>query len=246
MENVYEVEYAGKPIRYSFRLPLTRYYFREYIRKSPEEGYDIRVSDELFAKGRAVLPDEMSDASVEYRLLISLTIEKLLERDCCLFHSVAFVYEGRAWLLTAPSGTGKTTQFLNWQRAFPGEIEMICGDMPVLALRDGAVSVHSCSWCGKENLGRKGLSAPLAGVVLLEQAELNELQPMEPHDALYPFFAQMLVHPETEEQIMGLARIMDCMLAKYPLMRFRNLGDDASTAMLRDAIRRIGEERSRQ
>ena len=245
MENVYEVEYAGRPIRYSFRFPLTKYYFREYVRRSEGEGFDARVSDELFEKGRAVLPEEMNDPSVEYRLLIALTIEKLLERDCCLFHSVAFVYRGRAWLLTAPSGTGKTTQFLNWQRAFPGEIEMICGDMPVLALRGGRISVHSSSWCGKENMGRRGLSAPLAGVVLLEQADRNELLPLEPHDALYPFFSQMLVRPETEEQIMGLARIMDSLLSGYPLMRFKNLGDDASTAMLRDAIALAGEERSR-
>lgn len=235
MENVYEVEYAGRSVRYSFIFPLTKYYFRGFIRRAQGEEYDIRVSPELFRLGRELMPEETNDAYLEYRLLIELTEQLLLDGGCCMFHSVAFTLGGRAWLLTAPSGTGKTTQYLNWQRLFPGEIEMICGDMPVLELTHEGVRVHATSWCGKENFGTKSLSAPLGGIVLLEQAGENELTPMEPHDAIFPFFTQFLVRPETEERILALAALMDAMLST-PLMRFCNLGDDASTEMLRTNI----------
>ena len=240
---IYAVEYAGRTLRYSFLYSGTRFNFRSYIRAEESEDFDIRITQELMEIGRPLLPPGTSDAYVEYRIMISETSRELLRFGCCLFHAVAFVYRGYAWLLTAPSGTGKTTQFLNWQRLHPGEVEMICGDMPVLEPReDGTLWVHSTSWCGKESLGKKGLCAPLAGIILLEQGKENTLSPLPPRDAIFPFFQQFMVRPETETQILALARLMDRLLTDVPLWKFVNLGDDASTEMIRDTFNRRMQE----
>ncbi|MBR0136455.1 MAG: hypothetical protein IJM18_09640 [Clostridia bacterium] len=239
MKKVYQVEYAGHLIRYSFMFPGTMYNFRNYIRPAEGDQYDIRVTPELVEIGKELLPEDSSDAYVEYRLMIERTALELLRWDCCIFHSAAFVFEGRAWLLAAPSGTGKTTQFLNWQRLHPGEIRMICGDMPVLEPRpDGSIRVHSTSWCGKETIGSRELTAPLSGVILLEQGSENTIGPMQPADAILPFFEQFIVRPETEAQILALSRLMDRLL-EFPVYKFVNLGDDGSTELLRECIMRF-------
>ncbi len=236
-KRVFEVEYAGHPVRYSFLFPGTRFHFRDYIRAAGGEEYDIRISPELVELGRKELPEDSSDSYVEYRIMISETARELLRYGCCIFHSAAFIFRGYAWLLTAPSGVGKTTQFLNWQRLHPGEVEMITGDMPVLEPRDdGSIMIHSTSWCGKENYGKKGLCAPLAGVVLLEQGEKNELSPLPARDAIFPFFRQFMVQPETEEQCRSLSDLMDCLLSTVPLCKLINLGDDESTEMIRETF----------
>ena len=236
MENVYEVEYAGRPVRYSFMFPLTKYYFRGFIRRAQGEEFDIRVSPELFARGRELMPEETNDAYLEYRLLIELTEQLLLDSGCCMFHAVAFTLRGRAWLLTAPSGTGKTTQFLNWQRLFPGEVEMICGDMPVLEQReDGSIWVHPTHWNGKESIGSHA-SARLGGIVVLEQAGENRMDRLTAHEALVPVVNQFCAAPETEEEIRTMFGMLDRMLGDHPVWKLRNLGDDASTLLLRESI----------
>ena len=236
MKRVFAVEYAGHEVRYSFLYRGTMLNFRNYIRPVTGEEFDIRVTPELMETGRKLLP-EYRDDYVEYRLLIELTSRFLLKWGCCIFHSAAFVCGGKAWLLAAPSGVGKTTQFLNWQRLHPGETRMITGDMPVIEPReDGAVMIHSSPWCGKENFGNRDLRAPLGGVVLLEQGGENRLGPLEPRDAIIPFFNQAIVMPETEEEIRALAKVMDRMMRAGRLAKFINNGDDASTEMLRAFI----------
>ena len=173
--------------------------------------------------------------------MIGLTAKELLKYDCSIFHCVSLSWKGKAFLLTAPSGTGKTTQYLNWQRLFPSEITMICGDMPVLERReDGSVWAHPSSWNGKEKIGSR-LCAPVAGIVLLEQGKENHILPLSSRDAVMPFFEQFVVRPDTEEQIRALARLMDQMLRNIPCFKFVNLGDDASTTLLRETLAPLAE-----
>ena len=233
MKKVYQVEYAGHAIRYSFLCPYTRYDFHDYIRPAEGEEYDIRVSPELIELGRKELPEDSSDHYVEYRCLIPLTARALLKWNACIFHSASFVMGGYAWLVTAPSGTGKTTQYFNWQRLFPGEITMISGDMPVLTPQeDGSILVSGTSWNGKECIGSKQM-APLGGIALLEQAGENILSQMKPKDCILPFFNQFIVRPETEGEIRSLACLMEKLLTAAPVWKLRNKGDDDSTRMLR-------------
>lgn len=241
-DSVFEIMYAGHALRYSFRDVNTRWEFRSLARRSSAETWDIRATKEQLERTRTVLPEDSRDAFVEYRALIGLTARELLKYDCCIFHGVSFVWKGAAFLLTAPSGVGKSTQFFNWQRMFPGEIAMICGDMPTLERReDGSVWAHPSPWNGKERLGDRRLCGPVAGIVLLEQGSENSISPLSPHDAITPFFGQFLVRPETEEEIRALARLMDQTLRNVPLYKLVNLGDDASTALLRETLSPLAE-----
>ena len=122
MPMVFEAVYAGHPIRYAFAYPATRYQFRPPLRPAEGGGCDIRLTPELLARGRELLPPDSSDGYVEFRCLIEPTARALLSCGCTLFHAVAFERSGRAFLITAPSGVGKTTQYRNWVRLHPGEL----------------------------------------------------------------------------------------------------------------------------
>ena len=118
---------------------------------------------------------------------------------------------------------------------------MISGDMPVLERReDGSIWAHPSPWNGKEKIGNR-ICAPIAGIVLLEQGKENAVTPLSAGDALRPFFNQFIVHPETEEQIRALARLMDQMLRNIPCFKLVNRGDDASTALLRETLLPLAE-----
>ncbi len=148
------------------------------------------------------------------------------------------MFRGRAILLTAPSGVGKTTQFLNWQRLYPGETAVINGDKPLLESRsDGQIFVHTSPWCGKERLSGNHV-APLGGVVLLARGDENCLVPLSAREAAAPLMMQFLARPETEAEIRALTSILDRMMRACPVLQLTNRGDDASTELLRDALNR--------
>lgn len=235
--NTYFVNYAGHKITYSFRYPSTYTHFRKYIKISDKDTADCSASDEKLERMRMVLPDSVSDDYAEYRSMISITAKELLKYQCCLFHAVSFIFQDRAWLLTAPSGTGKTTQFKNWKRMYPKEIRMICGDIPVISMNDSQISIHPSSWNGKENYGNM-ISAPLGGVIFLEQGKQNTIEKMTVSDAILPFMNQFISLPDTEQQVQSLISILDCLLDHYPVCKMINDGSLDSTRMLREFIKR--------
>lgn len=237
---IYQAEFAGRAVRYRFHYPDTARRFRSWLRPVDGEEYDVMASEEELRLAHHETTAAVANDYAEFKAVIHPTSRFLLCTNCCIFHSVAFLWRGRAWLLTAPSGTGKSTQFLNWRMQYPGEVLMICGDMPILERRtDGSVWVYPTCWTGKENIG-SFTAAPLGGVILLEQGRENRISPLAPREAIPPLFTQFCFIPETEEQINGLCGLLDAVLSGYPVWKFVNLGDAASTDLLRGEIAQAG------
>ena len=236
MATVYQAEYAGHPVRYAFRYPKTREYFRSWLKPAEGDEFDAMATPEQILRAHELMQFGNAEDYAEYKALIEPASHVLLRSGCCIFHAVAFRWKGKAWLMTAPSGTGKSTQFFNWRRLFPAEITMICGDHPVLEQRaDGSVWVHPTHWNGKESMGSSA-NALLGGIVVLEQAGENRMDRISAHEALVPVLNQFCVVPETEQEIRSMIGLLDRMLGDHPVWKLRNLGDDASTALLRETI----------
>ena len=233
---IYQATFAGRPIRYAFHYPRTALYFRSWLKPVEGESWDAMATlEEIEAAHRLLMTGNPEDYA-EYKALLGPTSHVLLRTGCCLFHAAAFLWRDRAWLLTAPSGTGKTTQFLNWRRLHPAELTMICGDMPALECRDdGSLWVHPTSWTGKENIG-SFRSAPLGGVVWLEQGRENTIRPLSVREAVPLLIGQFCVAPETEAEIRAITRLLDAMLCGHPVWKLTNRGDDQSTELLRRTL----------
>ena len=157
-------------------------------------------------------------AEMEFSLLAEYCSDALLPRGLAVIHSVALRWRDRAWLICAPSGTGKSTQ-AGWLRTLrPGEFGVISGDRPILQLRhserseesaspvsdchpdrraaeskepSSSILVHPSPWNGKERwYGAE--AAPLAGVILLERGERNRLYALSEQEAAAPFYGNVI------------------------------------------------------
>lgn len=234
VNEIYKGIYADHIVRYQFLHKDTFRYLSGFLTKSDDVIYDIQMSAEHFDKCKEILIHE-TDGYVECKGLITLTSQFLLKHLCCIFHSVSFVYKGYAWLISAPSGTGKTTQYKNWMRLYPEEIKMISGDMPLLEMRDNRIYVHPTGWNGKERIGNQ-LSAPLGGVIWLKQDAHNNIRSLSAKEGLLSIYRQFRTITDTEEEIRNLSAIIDCMFRYYPIWLMNNLGDEESTSLLRFTI----------
>lgn len=236
-----EAVFAGRIFRYRIRYPETISYFRGYMRESEGIKYKISVSDKRFKCFRSKMSEEASDPYVEFSALTGLTSLRLLKYHSCIFHGIAFMYNGKAWILTAPSGTGKTTQFRNWTEMHPGEIKIINGYKPLLECQDsGDVIVHPTPWMGKENYGN-GISAPLKGIVYLKQGLDNKISVMRTAESVFPVMKQFIVRPVLRGDAVYLSETAERLLRNVPVWGFVNDGTKGSTEMLRELMKSCGE-----
>ena len=118
----------------------------------------------------------------------------LLERDVLLIHGSAVALDGRACLFTAPSGTGKSTHARLWRERFGRRLTMINDDKPLLKVTAEGVTVHGTPFAGKEGL-QENSSAPVAGIILLHQAEANCIRRLSSQEA-YPMLLNQTYRPK--------------------------------------------------
>ncbi len=105
--------------------------------------------------------------------------EQLPAFDAFVFHGAAIEYNGKAYLFTAPSGTGKSTHIRLWKQHLGNDVRIVNGDKPVLRLTENGVNACSTPWAGKEGWHRNCM-VPLGGICLLRRGEANRIRKAEP------------------------------------------------------------------
>ena len=90
-------------------------------------------------------------------------------------HSVSVLHENKALLISAPSGTGKTTLARNLKRRYGAE--QLNGDLNLLGMRGNTVVSYGIPWCGTSRIC-KNEDYPAEGIVFLKRGKvaiLNKL-----------------------------------------------------------------------
>jgi hypothetical protein len=100
-----------------------------------------------------------------------------------LVHGSAIAVDGKGYLFTALSGTGKSTHTRYWREAFGQRAVMINDDKPFLQITQNGVTAFGSPWSGKHGLDTN-TSAPLAGICILERGTENRIWHISPEDAL--------------------------------------------------------------
>lgn len=173
-------------------------------RKSEEE--DVR-------EGRAVrcFPEAYLETLAVYRKLA----DRLLERDILLMHGSAVAVDGRGYLFTAPSGTGKSTHTRLWREYFGSRAVMINDDKPLLRITDEGVTVYGTPWDGKHRLSTN-CAVPLQGICILKRAGSNQLKPADRRMA-YPVVVQQTNRPLYPEGMRVTLQLIDRLLQRIPV-----------------------------
>lgn len=236
-DNTYSGSFAGEILYFSFRHPDTAGYFHGWITPSEAAGRMITVPEsdcECWIRDYGM----KDDGNTEFGLSISRASDALSHTGRCLIHAGAFQMDGKAYLLAADSGTGKSTQLKHLLSLYGNDIRVINGDKPILRIEpDGMVTVCPSPWKGKEAWGDDTLTAPLGGVILLKQGRENHMKRLLPIDCAAQLLSLMFSAYEKEEDLRALCRIEERILQTVPVWRLVNLGDRASSELLHRTIR---------
>lgn len=153
-----------------------------------------------------------------------------------VLHGVLMEYNGKGVIISAPSGTGKTTHARMWrdtQRAL-----IINGDRALCRKIDGKWTGFGMPWCGTsgEYINR---SIQIDAIVVLEQAKENSVEKLDILQA-FNHMMQNITAPTWEKKLLNKA--MDCledMVNEIPVYKLKCTPDIEAVEVLKKEINKL-------
>lgn len=143
----------------------------------------------------------------------------LLNHQTLTFHGVLMEHHGKGIIISAPSGTGKTTHARMWRDTRNALI--INGDRATCQKVDGIWTGFGLPWSGTsgEQINRR---VPITAIVVLERGDINQAQqitkPLEAFTSLLPH----IQYPSWDIGLAGKAMdLLDDFLQEIPVIRLR-------------------------
>lgn len=103
------------------------------------------------------------------------------EGNAIFMHGSSFKYKNKGIILTAKSGTGKSTHRALWDKLF--DIEIINDDKNIISLRDDKLYICSSPWSGKHQLDNN-ITSTLDAIVILYQSSRPEVKKLSLNELL--------------------------------------------------------------
>lgn len=237
MMNCYNGLIGGIPVSIRFRYPETVGYFGRWLTPDEECTDPVCVPQEDFDyfRNKWNIPDI---PYTEYSLSVYRVCDELLKHNRCIFHGAAFLWNEKAFAFTAESGTGKSTQLNHWSNLYGDEIRIMNGDKPVFAKDQRGITVMPSPWKGKEGLGDDTLTAPLGGIIILEQSKTNHIEKLSLQQSVPRLFQRILFTVETKELVLSAADMIEGVVTSVPVWKLSNTGDAVSAQLTYNTLRK--------
>lgn len=168
----------------------------------------------------------------------SLFSYAVLNHHACVLHGVVMEYQGMGILVTAASGTGKTTHTRMWRDRENALI--LNGDRCLCRKKDGIWYAYGMPWAGSsgEYINRK---VPITAIVSLKQDSYNHVRRMNVFEGSI-YLLQRIFAPLWRGKMQERAMDMTEELAReIPMLELSCKPDFESVDVLKEAILALGE-----
>ena len=204
---------------------LTKFCIEYLTDQPPRHVLTITKEDIQNEKARSEYP--YSDGYFERLSAYRKVCETLIDDHIILFHSSAIMVDGKAYLFTAPSGTGKSTHARLWREMLGKKARMINDDKPLIHVGNGICTVYGTPYDGKEHLSTN-THAPVAGICILSQAKENRIHRVSARDAL-PTLLSQTYRPQNAALTAKLLPLVITLSSDVPIYRLEcNISGEAA------------------
>ena len=201
------VQFAGMTVDIRARYPYMEQMCSGYLAPSDATpDFAVEVTDEEIAR-EADPTRELPKGYLESLALYRKICHEALAYDTFLFHGSALAIDGRAYLFTAPSGTGKSTHTSLWRREWGDAVTVVNDDKPLLRVTEERVFVCGTPWDGKHRLSTN-CQVPLAAICLLKRGQTNSIRQITSVEA-YPTLLSQTYRPRDGEDMAKTLALLD-------------------------------------
>ncbi len=165
----------------------------------------------------------------------------LLALNGIVLHSSAVELDGKAYLFSAPCGTGKSTHTRLWQSTFGEGAKVFNDDKPALRLLDGVWYAYGTPWCGKDGININ-LKVPLAGICFLKQAPENKMRRLSQAEAIQKILWQTAHRFKSIERMDLMLDILGKLVCMIPVYELECLPDADAARLSYETMRRGAQE----
>lgn len=202
-------------------------YLAERENRSADITIDLDLAD-LMARNPKYTDADM----LEYLASGLLFSREVLKFDGYYIHASAVILNEKAYLFTAPSGTGKSTHTEKWCSLFGARY--LNDDKPVLRRMDEKWMAYGTPWSGKfDKSSNEGVE--VGGIACLSRDRENRIAPMPTEQAI-PFLMGQSIFRLDREQTERKLMLLDRLLREVPVWQLACRNDDAAAVMARNVM----------
>ena len=211
------------------------FYF-QYLRKATEKIYfTFSVSKDYH---EICLLEDFTNSyrMVPFEYLGQIIPFAALDSNMLTIHGVLIEYANRGIILSAPSGTGKSTHAHFWRDCYRALI--INGDRALCGKRDGIWTGYGMPWCGSsgEYINR---DVPIRAIVVLQQAEENEVRLLTPLEGFQRMYENLVLPQWDKDKVNQGLDLFDDMLANIPVYLLKCRPEAEAAAVLKREIDKL-------
>lgn len=204
MTGLYKI--ADVVISATFKYAYSAHVCSPYVyngTESPEFIVEITESDLEYERGFS--PEYATPFLENLSFLRKLAYYVLQKANGTLFHCSAVEVNGKAYLFTAPSGTGKSTHARLWKKLLGDLAVIINDDKPIIRKTEEGFFVYGTPWQGKHDLG-ENRKTEIKALCLIKQAKQNSIRQASLKE-FFPVFFNQSLRPQTTEQADNLLKL---------------------------------------
>jgi hypothetical protein len=182
----------------------------------------------------SVLPEYLSSFSGSSGIFNRISMETLLlQHRGLLLHASLIEYGGKAIAFTGPSGVGKSTQADLWKAHYAAQV--INGDRAALRMETDGWFAYGSPYAGTSGI-YKNERAPLAAIILLEQANENQLQPLTEAEAFRMIYPEVTMHRWDRTFVERATDLYLQLLQQVPVYRLACLPTESAAQLVKKGL----------
>ncbi len=229
-----KIKIAGLPIGIDNRYRSIEIAAKDYM-TDEDPIFSVSVSDDDIEREKEMTDSSYSPSYCESVIAYRKIAERLPEYDAFLFHGSVIMLHGKAYIITAKSGVGKTTHTRLWLSEFSGEAEILNGDKPTIRVIDGVPYACGTPWKGKEDYGVNKM-CPVAGFAFLTRGEVNRAKVITSDDAVLRFMSQIYLPKKSTAMLAKTMLLADKVLKNMRLVLLECNMDPEAAHVARAAL----------
>ena len=223
----FRIKIANKVLEINAINETTKKYCRNFLSEE-EPDYVITMSEEDLKNESLNSNNGHVYVNEEISALYRKVAELFVEDGIIVFHGSSFKVNEHGFIITARSGTGKSTHVKLLSEYLGDEFSYINDDKPLIAVEDKQLTIYSNPWNGKERRGNN-TSSKLTSIIFIQRGENNTYRKLDNKEEVYFRLLTQAYLPRDKAKREKALKIIDIILKSINFYEI-NVNMDISAA----------------